>query len=220
MATPTQRRFSITGAGDTPLHGIVRTSGPNRPAVVLCPDLPHPEDEGFLEPLTARLARGGFCAVTCDFPGGAPSLDDLVIVLNALTSDAIGEHPPAVGLLGHGAGGALAIVAAASDESSVRALVTWGAPATLSDALGRAAPLVTRAAGLVRVPWLLVHGTADDSVPRQAAEVLHAAAERAIVERLTLPGADHHFGWRRGAGGHSPRALDATVAWFSRHLGA
>jgi fermentation-respiration switch protein FrsA (DUF1100 family) len=49
------------------------------------------------------------------------------------------------------------------------------------------------AARAVRVPWLLVHGTADELVPHQdALDAQRAAGATARVE--LLPGVDHRFG--------------------------
>ncbi|HLU40627.1 MAG TPA: alpha/beta hydrolase [Planctomycetota bacterium] len=66
---------------------------------------------------------------------------------------------------------------------------------------------VRGAAAEVAVPWLLVHGTADELVPLQDA---HAAA-RACPRRaqvVELAGADHRFT------GHEAAMADAVVAWL------
>ncbi|HKH43933.1 MAG TPA: prolyl oligopeptidase family serine peptidase [Thermoanaerobaculia bacterium] len=75
-----------------------------------------------------------------------------------------------------------------------------------------------------RAPWLIVHGSKDESVPAVEGERLaslssHGAAPPA--ELLTIPEADHTFGSRHPFAGPSPwlvQALNATQRWFLRHL--
>jgi pimeloyl-ACP methyl ester carboxylesterase len=67
--------------------------------------------------------------------------------------------------------------------------------------------LVERA-GLVRVPWLLVHGTEDTVVPlRDATDALARAGAGATLVRLE--GADHVF-----SGDATPRMVDTVVPWL------
>lgn len=78
---------------------------------------------------------------------------------------------------------------------------------------------VARAAANVRVPWLIAHGTADESVPVDDARSLLAANDRA--ELLLLTGAGHTFGVAHPWRGSSPsfdQLAEATVGWFTRHL--
>ncbi|HJQ65513.1 MAG TPA: alpha/beta fold hydrolase [Gemmatimonadales bacterium] len=78
---------------------------------------------------------------------------------------------------------------------------------------------VSRAAGLVRGPWLIAHGSADESVPVDDARALHEANPRS--ELLLLDDAGHTFGIKHPWGGSSKafdRLYQATVAWFARHL--
>lgn len=83
---------------------------------------------------------------------------------------------------------------------------------------------IERAAASITVPWLLVHGTADESVPVDDAHRLLAAAGSAgapHVELAILEGANHVFG-----GGHPlgevPEILRALVArtadFFAAHV--
>ena len=46
----------------------------------------------------------------------------------------------------------------------------------------------------LKVPWLLVHGSADETVPVLEGERLHAAATRSQMH--VVPGGDHAFGAR------------------------
>ena len=75
------------------------------------------------------------------------------------------------------------------------------------------------AARRVRVPWLILHGTADDAVPVAEAQALAEAAPEARL--LLLDGAGHTFGAVHPFAGMTPDlavAFDETVKWFGRHL--
>lgn len=92
------------------------------------------------------------------------------------------------------------------------------------DEVERADPAldVLGAARRVTCPTLVVHGTDDGAVPFSAAERLMAALPKA--ELLALAGANHAFGashpLRPPLARDLVRVLDATVAHFTRHLGA
>lgn len=79
---------------------------------------------------------------------------------------------------------------------------------------------IVAAAGRVRVPWLIVHGEADATVPvAEGRELKRAAGEHA--ELLVIPGGSHTFGARHPWAGATPeltRAMDATVDWVVREL--
>jgi pimeloyl-ACP methyl ester carboxylesterase len=80
---------------------------------------------------------------------------------------------------------------------------------------------IERAARALAVPWLIVHGDADESVPVTDAIRLHKAAENAVTELIVIEGGSHTFGARHPWGGSTPplnEAMDLSVAWFSRHL--
>jgi fermentation-respiration switch protein FrsA (DUF1100 family) len=83
----------------------------------------------------------------------------------------------------------------------------------------RAALSPTLAAPQVRPPWLIAHGSVDETVPVGDARELWAAAPAA--ELMLVEGAGHTFGVRHPWAGSTPefdRLLEATVAWFIRHL--
>jgi dienelactone hydrolase len=83
----------------------------------------------------------------------------------------------------------------------------------------RAALDVPRAAGDVRVPWLIAHGSADETVPVTDAHELSSGAPG--VTPLILGRAGHTFGIKHPWSGSTAafdRLLEATVDWFSRHL--
>ncbi len=76
-------------------------------------------------------------------------------------------------------------------------------------------------AGRLRVPWLIVHGDQDESVPLDDARRLYEAADQATTELELIAGGSHTFGARHPWAGSTPeldRAMEATVGWFSRHL--
>jgi pimeloyl-ACP methyl ester carboxylesterase len=70
---------------------------------------------------------------------------------------------------------------------------------------------VTAQAARVGVPWLLVHGDADELVPYQDALDARAAAN-GRAELVTLPGIDHRFT------GAIPQVIDAVVPWLRARL--
>ncbi len=78
---------------------------------------------------------------------------------------------------------------------------------------------IPAAASRVAVPWLLVHGVADATVPLAEAERLAAAQPAARM--LAVDGAGHTFGavhpWR-GSTPELDLAVKETVGWLSRHL--
>jgi dienelactone hydrolase len=78
------------------------------------------------------------------------------------------------------------------------------------------------AAARLTVPWLLVHGTADEAVSHLEAEALHAASGSPHTKFLPVDGAGHTFGAAHPWHGDTPHfreAADATLAWFATHLG-
>ena len=79
---------------------------------------------------------------------------------------------------------------------------------------------VQAAAARVRAPWLLVHGSEDETVAAADAHALHAASEQR-AELLLVPGANHTFGARHPMGAPPPatdEVVRATSAFFVRHL--
>jgi dipeptidyl aminopeptidase/acylaminoacyl peptidase len=73
----------------------------------------------------------------------------------------------------------------------------------------------------LRAPALLVHGTADETVPFAEARRLHGASPPSRARLLAVEGAGHTFGAThplRGVPAPLTRALDATLAAFRKHL--
>lgn len=79
---------------------------------------------------------------------------------------------------------------------------------------------IVSAAKRIEVPWLIIHGEADETVDISDARLLHAAApERSRL--LTLAGAGHTFGAAHPLQQTPPaldQVMDETVRWFSRNL--
>ena len=81
---------------------------------------------------------------------------------------------------------------------------------------------IAAAAGRIRVPWLLAHGDADESVPVDTAPRLAALSGSGVTELLVIPGAGHTFGIKHPWAGTTPHfeaVLGATVGWLSAALG-
>ncbi|MDH4043263.1 MAG: lysophospholipase [Gemmatimonadota bacterium] len=79
---------------------------------------------------------------------------------------------------------------------------------------------IEAAANRVRVPWLIVHGEADETVSIRDAQQLHHANEERAELMIVRHGA-HTFGARHPWAGTMPeldQAMDATVGWFLRTL--
>jgi dienelactone hydrolase len=73
----------------------------------------------------------------------------------------------------------------------------------------------------LRVPLLIVHGTADVAVKQAEAEELHAAADHTQTELLLLEGAGHAFGAAHPFHADNPtiaRVIEHTAQWFHRIL--
>jgi len=89
------------------------------------------------------------------------------------------------------------------------------------DAHGAGRLNVVRAAGAVRAPWLIVHGTADQTVPWGDGRDLHNAARAGAPELFLVDGAGHSFGaghpWA-GSNAALEQVVRRTVDWFARHL--
>jgi uncharacterized protein len=72
------------------------------------------------------------------------------------------------------------------------------------------------------IPYLTVHGTADESVPVDAARRLHSYAKTGQAELALVEGGTHTFGTKHpfeGSTAALDQAIERTVAWFRRWLG-
>ena len=80
---------------------------------------------------------------------------------------------------------------------------------------------IEAAARRIRVPWLLIHGTEDESVRYAEAERLKAASARPDTRLLPIEGGGHTFGavhpWRATTP-ELATVFDATLAWLTTRL--
>lgn len=81
---------------------------------------------------------------------------------------------------------------------------------------------VSRAARRRRAPWLILHGTADESVDVAAAEELEHAARQGEgeIEVDLIDGAGHTFGAQHPFAGPNPdliHVFNATQSWLRKH---
>jgi pimeloyl-ACP methyl ester carboxylesterase len=79
---------------------------------------------------------------------------------------------------------------------------------------------VRAAAARLTIPWLIVHGDADTSVPVDEARQLFDAAGN-TAELLIVEGGDHGFGGKHPYAGATPElrmVADASLEWFDTHL--
>ena len=92
----------------------------------------------------------------------------------------------------------------------------------LDDIEQNASALDIEAAGRrIRIPWLVIHGTEDESVGFAEAERLKAASARPDTRLLPIQGGGHTFGavhpWRASTP-ELNTVFDATLAWLTTRL--
>lgn len=183
-----------------------------------------------------RLSYAGNGASEGRFEDAVPSKEvgDLRAVVDAIEAWGVGR----IAYVGHSMGGAVGVMAAATDPR-IAVLVSlagmvhvrqffethfahlapgapmldkpecpWS-PALLEDA--RRIDTVLPQAAAVAVPWLLVHGDADELVPYQDSLDARAAAG-GRPELVTLEGIDHRFT------GVVARLVEAVVPWIGARL--
>jgi acetyl esterase/lipase len=190
----------------------------------------------YTRPLSADLVGHGFAVLNAEYRrlgdgGGWPATFDDARAIMALAR----EQPEAsrVAVLGHSAGGQLALYAGA--EGGADAVVALAAPSNLE---ARPGPEVHALMGgspdevpgryalgnpirrvPIGVPLLLVHGSADETVPPRRSRDF-AGAARAAGDDVTLvePAADHrevidprHPAWAPVPAWLSERATPGTV---------
>jgi uncharacterized protein len=230
----------LAAAGSTPRTGPPRalvvlahgvTAHKDRPWLVTLADAL--ADAGLP---SLRVSFAGNGASEGRFQEAVPSKEvgDLGCVLDALERWGV----ESIGYAGHSMGGAVGVLRAASDPRlaclvSLAGMVHVdaffqrhfahlppGAPMlgkpecpwspALADDAARIGS-VTEQAAAIHVPWLLVHGDADELVPYQDARDA-AAAAGGRPELVTLPGVDHRFT------GAMPQVVDAVVPWLRERL--
>jgi uncharacterized protein len=80
---------------------------------------------------------------------------------------------------------------------------------------------IETAAGRITAPWLIVHGTEDESVGFSEAEALKAASSGTKTRLLAVERGGHTFGATHPWRSTTPQldtVFDATVEWLSAHL--
>jgi pimeloyl-ACP methyl ester carboxylesterase len=80
---------------------------------------------------------------------------------------------------------------------------------------------IEAAAGLIAVPWLILHGTEDESVGFSEAESLKAASSRKKTRLLPIERGGHTFGATHPWRSSTPQldtVFDATLQWLAAHL--
>jgi dienelactone hydrolase len=80
---------------------------------------------------------------------------------------------------------------------------------------------IEAAAERIRVPWLIIHGTEDESVGFSEAESLKAASRATTTRLLSVEGGGHTFGavhpWRATTP-QLDTVFDSTLGWLAAHL--
>jgi uncharacterized protein len=80
---------------------------------------------------------------------------------------------------------------------------------------------IQAAAERIEVPWLLIHGTSDESVGFSEAELLKGANSRKTTRLMPIEGGGHTFGathpWRSGIA-QIETVFDATLKWLASYL--
>jgi uncharacterized protein len=77
------------------------------------------------------------------------------------------------------------------------------------------------AAARIRVPWLIIHGSEDESVRFSEAALLKAASRRKQTRLLAIKGGGHTFGATHPWRSTTPEletVFDATLSWLATHL--
>jgi len=80
---------------------------------------------------------------------------------------------------------------------------------------------IEAAAGRITIPWLLIHGTNDESVGFSEAELLKGASSGKTTRLMPVEGGGHTFGaahpWR-GSTTELDTVFDSTLSWLAAHL--
>ena len=205
------------------------------------------KDRPFVQGLAEAVAEEGMPVLSMSFSGNGDSggrfedctiskeVEDLRSILDAVEPSGF-----TITYAGHSMGGAVGVLAAASDPR-IRYLISlagmvhtaafherefgeeipdegcmWEDPycplstAFVSD-MKTIESVVSKAVS-INVPWLLVHGTADDVVPiGDSLEIFELAKEpKRLVE---IPEADHVF-----SGDSLPQMSEAVIAWLGDTL--
>ncbi|WP_337590393.1 prolyl oligopeptidase family serine peptidase [Kribbella sindirgiensis] len=226
-----------------PVATVVRIDG--------CPGWGPGDRSAALAPFAnPALARAGFLTVAISVRDSGQAvfpaqLDDVEAALRWLRRNPLGLpiDPSCVGIWGQSAGGHLAALAGLAEGSAVRAVVTISGPSDLvrgggAMSIDRPSPVTALVGGhLERLgaaspvahvradapPFLIVHGTRDETVPYEQAERLHRALCVAGSDSRLLPIVGGHHNLRRDPqapyeGQVWHRVANEAVRFFQRHL--
>ena len=210
--------FEIPCKDGLSIRGEVYPAAPSLGTVIVCHGFKGFAHWGFFPYLGRTLAENGLTAITFDFSGSGIGPDrESFTEPGAFAGNTLSREQDDLenlvdyakrmklitgkkfGLFGHSRGGGSAILFAAAPDSDVSSLVTWAAisfPNRWSkedvEQHGKTKLNIEAAAAKIKVPWLIVHGTADDTVPSTEAERLHALSSGVSTLRL-IKGANHGF---------------------------
>ena len=186
------------------------------------------KDRPFVVALAEAVANEGMAVLRFSFAGNGASGGDFrdctiskeVEDLNAVVTAAV-NNGYRVTYAGHSMGGAVGVLAASSDdrefgEEKPDEGCMWEEPSCPLSSTYRNDMYdigsVASKASEIKVPWLLVHGDADDVVPiEDSREIFALATEpKKIIE---IPGANHVF----SEAGLAPMS-EAVIAWIGETL--
>jgi pimeloyl-ACP methyl ester carboxylesterase len=95
-------------------------------------------------------------------------------------------------------------------------------PDVLDDIEQNAAALdIEAAAQRIAIPWLVIHGTNDESVGFSEAEMLKGASSRNSTRLMPVEGGSHTFGAAHPWQSSTPQldtVFDSTLSWLAAHL--
>ena len=214
-------------------------------------------DKASLIPLTRRLAKEGFVAVTVQYRFAPKDpfpaqVDDVRCAVRWLRANAeeLQLDPERIGAIGFSAGGHLSLMLGLMEDddrpadngchsghsSKVQAVVNYFGPtdlarsfpqqvrAILNDFVGGTpedkAEVVKAASPITYIdrndaPILTFHGTKDQIVPFEQAELLNQACKKAGLEHRLETQQDANHGW---GGEQLVKTLDQSIAFFREHL--
>jgi len=205
------------------------------------------KDRPFVVALAQSVVSEGLSVLRFSFSGNGASggdfrdatiskeVDDLKAVVTAAVANGF-----KVTYAGHSMGGAVGVLAAASDDR-IRNLISlagmFNTQAFYEREFGEETPdkgcmweepecplsskykndmydisSVLKDASAVQVPWLLVHGDADDVVPIEDSREIFAAANEP-KQLIEIPGANHVFSGE----GEGPM-VEAVISWLGEKL--
>lgn len=217
--------FKIFNKKNDPIRGDVYIPDPNRryPVIILCHDFLESKDRLFLPYLAEMICKKDFIVIKFNFSGSGygedpvtitefsrfennsftQELEDLDVVLHQLEAGKICGKAPytdRLGLWGHGRGGAISILKAASDRR-IQTLVTWSAWSHIDRPMFRDSLVHWKRQGffpipesLSSIPLQLNHATLND-IEKYADNRLHVlkAAGRLSVPHLLIHAGEDQF---------------------------